>query len=301
VASMLLLLSSLTLASAFPFPTDCGVAAIQPGHVEGTRGHNSTRGGIVGGYEAVPGSWPWQAYLQYQTSPGVWEQMCGGTLISDQWIQTAAHCVYEALDPNDWRVVMGEFDDTKEDGFEQTYEVEAVFQNPQYEDYMTDYDTALLKVKGQVGMSAWVTPACYPTPEQVFPSGQMCITSGWGSIDPEGTEWGPTLKQDYAELWSAEECMGGGAYEQGWITDRMQCAGFHLTGGEDEERCASLGFGDSGGPLVCRDELDRWTVIGATSWGSLCTSQGYTPGVFARLQSMRDWIEATMDSNSENP
>merc|ERR1712107_85965 len=34
-----------------------------------------------------------------------------------------------------------------------------------------------------------------------FMGGQMCITSGWGSINPEGTEWGPTLKQEYAELW----------------------------------------------------------------------------------------------------
>ena len=70
-------------------------------------------------------------------------------IISDQWIQTAGHCVYEGLStdpdpkvgifkskifdlngrdfriliPQDWKVVLGEFDDTKEDGWEETYDV----------------------------------------------------------------------------------------------------------------------------------------------------------------------------------
>jgi hypothetical protein len=87
----------------------------------------------VGGYEAVPGSWPWQAYLLYNGS-----FICGGTLISDQWVHTAAHCLYDgegvAPDPRvgprpgnraaqDFTVVLGEFDDTKEDGWEQHFDV----------------------------------------------------------------------------------------------------------------------------------------------------------------------------------
>jgi len=297
----LLLVLLIGFACAFPFPTKCGINYIEPSNVEGTRkGSNQTRSGITGGYVAVPGSWPWQAYLVYRG-----EFACGGTIISDQWIQTAGHCVYEGLntdgtlvdpDPKAWKVVLGEFDDTKDDGWEQTFDVELAFLNPGYNDIETDWDTGLLKVDGQIEFNDWIAPACFPSPDQQFPAEQMCITSGWGSIDPEGTEWGPTLKQEYAQLWSEDECNGADVYD-GWVNDRMQCAGFHLTGSEDPERCNTLGFGDSGGPLVCRAEDGKWTVIGATSWSSFCSANGYSPGVYARIQSMQDWIEATMDAH----
>ena len=49
-------------------------------------------------------------------------------------------------------------------------------------------------------------------------TGQVCIISGWGSINPEGNIWGPTLKQEYAQLWTNQEC--GEAYQPEWVTDR---------------------------------------------------------------------------------
>ena len=69
---------------------------------------------IVGGYEAVPGSWPWQAYLKWQGG-----FTCGGTLISDQWVLSAGHCFYGGEEPGDWEIVMGEHDDTIDEGWEQ--------------------------------------------------------------------------------------------------------------------------------------------------------------------------------------
>ena len=50
------------------------------------------------------------------------------------------------------------------------------------------------------------------------------LVSGWGSIDPEGTVWGPVLKQDYAQLYSQEECRGLMG-DPTWVTDNMICAG----------------------------------------------------------------------------
>ena len=52
----------------------------------------------------------------------------------------------------------------------------------------------------------------------------VCVVTGWGSIDPEGEVWGPVLKQDYAQLYSNQEC-GQVMHHPHWITDRMICAG----------------------------------------------------------------------------
>ena len=50
---------------------------------------------IVGGTAAIPNSWPWQAMLMYQKSNGGWSQFCGGSLVTNEWVLTAAHCVVD--------------------------------------------------------------------------------------------------------------------------------------------------------------------------------------------------------------
>jgi len=284
---ILLSLGNIDIITCFPFPEECGITYIEPDNI-----NNASR--IVGGYEAVPGSWPWQAYLKWKGG-----FTCGGTLIHPQWVLSAGHCFYEGEDPADWEIVLGEFDDTVEDGWEQTRMVEKVIINPNYDPNLIDYDFTLIKLASPVELNDHVAPACFPSEtddlETTFPPDMTCIVSGWGSIDPEGTVWGPTLKQDYAQLYSNTECqdlMG----DPSWVTDRMICAGFRLTGAEDPERCMTLGFGDSGGPLVCRNG-GRWYHLGAVSWAEFCYEDKYTPGVYASTINMRQWLVDTLDAN----
>jgi len=277
------------LSLSFPFPTECGINYIEPDNVG-----NTTR--IVGGFEAVPGSWPWQAYLKWKHS-----FTCGGTLIHPEWVLSAGHCFFGGEDPKDWQIVMGEHDDSVEEGWEQVLDVEKVIIHPNYDDDFTDYDFTLVKLANPVELNDHVAPACFPEKnanlETTFPPEQVCIVSGWGTINPEGTESGPVLKQDYAQLYSNHEC-GKVMGHPDWITDRMICAGFRLTGSEDPERCATLGFGDSGGPLVCKEpNTGRWTHLGAVSWGELCHSDSYTPGAFANTINLRQWLVDTLEAN----
>jgi len=283
-------LTLIALTSSFPFPEECGINYIQPDNV-GNATHR-----IVGGFEAVPGSWPWQAYLKFKGS-----FTCGGTLIHPEWMISAAHCFAHHTHNQDWEIVFGEHDDTIEEGWEQGIEPSLIIVHPDYDQHTIDNDFTLVKLSSPVTLNDHVAPACFPSETDdltnTFPEGKDCIVSGWGSINPEGDVWGPVLKQDYAELWTNQNCET--AYgEPGWITDQMICAGFHVTGSDDPERCMTTGYGDSGGPLVCRHpDTGRWTHIGAVSWGTDCQPDGYTPGVYANTISLRQWIVQMMEEN----
>ena len=207
---------SISFCQAFPFPSECGINYIEPENVE-----NTTR--ILGGFEAVAGSWPWQAYLKFQGG-----FYCGGTLIHPEWVLSAGHCFAGYEEPADWQIVMGEHDDQIEEGWEQPVDVAAVIVHPLYNAEDIDFDFTLVKLVNPVELNDHVAPACFPGVEDemetTFPPGKVCITSGWGTINAEGTERGPVLKQEYAELWSNEECDE--AYDSmGYVTERMVCAG----------------------------------------------------------------------------
>merc|ERR1712129_540499 len=100
--------------SPFQFPSECGINYIEADNIL-----NTATMRIVGGSEAVPGSWPWQAYLLYK---GIGS--CGGTLIHPEWVLSAAHCFYGEDNPATFQVVLGEHDYSYEEGSEQTINVE---------------------------------------------------------------------------------------------------------------------------------------------------------------------------------
>merc|ERR1711962_1568873 len=251
----------------------------QPSGGSGTCGQKAsghTR--IVGGTNARPGDWPWQASVHYSWSPGINRQWCGGTLIDEEWVLSAAHCFDDKNVRRYW-FKLGEHDLRVDSTSEQTRRAKEIHVYPQYNTKTSDYDLALIKLESKVQLNDRVRTACLPGANTQFPAGTNCAISGWGKLS-ESIAGPAILQQAQVPLASQAACQK--AYHRYKITDRMICAG---AAQGKIDACQ----GDSGGPLVCKDSQDAWYVVGATSWGVGCARRGLY-GVYADVKNTRQWV-----------
>ncbi|CAI9598469.1 unnamed protein product, partial [Staurois parvus] len=245
----------------------CGVPAISPlisGYAR-----------VVNGENAVSGSWPWQVSLQNSTG----FHYCGGSLINSLWVVTAAHCTVRSSH----RVVLGEHDLFSNDEPIQVKSIGRFFSHPQYNTQTDVNDIALIKLSSPATLNDRVSAVCLAASSDVFSGGERCVTSGWGYTNAATLAKPAKLQQVALPLLTNPECQ---RYWGTKIKDTMICAG--ASG-------ASSCMGDSGGPLVCQRN-GAWTLAGVVSWGR-STCSPYFPGVYARVTSLRSWVDQTVAAN----
>ncbi|XP_030202933.1 trypsin-2-like [Gadus morhua] len=222
---------------------------------------------IVGGYECKDHSVPWQVSLN-----NGWH-FCGGTLINNLWVVSAAHCYKEG---REIEARLGEHHIGYKDGPEQFIASAEVVIHPDWDRYNMNNDIMLIKLAAPAQINQYVSPTALP--KTCAPAGTQCLVSGWGATQsPFGC-----LKCLHCldlPILPQQDCEK--SYPNR-ITSAMFCAGF-LAGGKDS--CQ----GDSGGPLVCNGELQ-----GVVSWGWGCAEES-RPGVYAKVCEFTDWIEQTMN------
>uniref|UniRef100_A0A8C3DMM6 Transmembrane serine protease 15 n=1 Tax=Corvus moneduloides TaxID=1196302 RepID=A0A8C3DMM6_CORMO len=236
--------------------------------------NNQTR--IVGGSDARREAWPWIVSLHFNFQP-----VCGASLVSDEWLVTAAHCVYgRQLKPSRWQAVLGLY--IQSDLAQPSTvvrNIDRIIMNPHYMKQTKDSDIALLHLQHKVQYTDYIQPICLPERNQQFLPGINCSIAGWGDIRNEGPP-SNILQEAEVPLISNEKC-------QQWlpkynITENMLCAGYD-TGGIDS--CQ----GDSGGPLTFKDG-DKWFLVGVVSFGEGCALP-QRPGVYVRVTMFVDWIK----------
>lgn len=135
---------------------------------------------IVNGEDAVPGSWPWQVSLQDSTG----FHFCGGSLISEDWVVTAAHCGVSTSH----LVVAGEFNQRSDEENIQVLKIAKVFKNPRFNMLTVRNDITLLKLATPARFSQAVSPVCLPEATDEFPPGLLCVTTGWGKTKYNGEQ-----------------------------------------------------------------------------------------------------------------
>ncbi|XP_012215618.1 transmembrane protease serine 9-like [Linepithema humile] len=231
---------------------------------------------IVGGQTTSMNEFPWMARLSYLN-----KFYCGGTLINDRYVLTAAHCVKGLIFRFMWfmiKVTFGEHDRCIEKGAETRYVVRVMTGDFSFLNF--DNDIALLRLNERVPLSDTIRPICLPSVYDNEYVGVNAIAAGWGTLQEEGKP-SCLLQEVEVPVMSLQACRNT-SYSPRMISDNMLCAGY-LEGKKDS--CQ----GDSGGPLIAEREDKKYELIGVVSWGNGCARPGY-PGVYTRVTRYMDWI-----------
>ncbi|KAM9541516.1 tryptase-2-like isoform 1-T1 [Salvelinus alpinus] len=237
------------------------------------------RSSIVGGKDAQKGSWPWIAYLLITDDTGFFS--CGGSLLTEEWVLTAAHCV----DPNDnpipYRsyIRLGTHSLNEPSVFYRS--ISRIVSHPQYKKQHLAllHDIALVKLSKKVTFSSLVKPVTLPKPGDAFRPLRNCWIAGWGNVGNNVELSGNrTLQELELPIVKRSTC-------------KQKFSGF--TGGKDS--CQ----GDSGGPLVCRSS-GEFVQVGIMSFGDTngCALEGF-PGFYTRVARYMDFIQAAITSDRQ--
>lgn len=239
---------------------------------------------IVGGTVAPPGKWPFQvAVLRAGFGDNYNSEWCGGSLIDEFHVVTAAHCVFHKQ-PADFRVLTG----TQSLASGGTrHAIASITIHPSYNNNTVDYDIAVITLKTPAANIPFFAELITQAQEQTFAKpGTMSFVTGWGSTIATGGGYPKPLRQVRVPLVSRSDCNDANSYD-GEITARMICAGLTL-GGKDS--CD----GDSGGPLIVKDAQGRWRMqAGIVSWGDGCARKNLF-GVYSRVAVLSGWAKTAI-------
>ncbi|KAG7334875.1 hypothetical protein KOW79_001471 [Hemibagrus wyckioides] len=232
---------------------------------------------IVGGEDAALGSWPWQVIVRSSIS------LCGGSLINQNWVLTAAHCLegFAARQITVYRRL--------ENGtIMQAINVNKLIVHEGYSNKTLHNDIALAQLSSSVVFNDYFSPVCLAASTSSFPSRTGVWATGWGRISNTNLQLPEKLQEVKLQIVKNSDCQK--IYTGLIITDNTMCA-ISPVGGQD------ICMGDSGGPLVVNFN-GTWIQGGIVSFtaSSGCASP-LIPSGYTRVSQYENWINVNTGNN----
>ncbi|CAF0834529.1 unnamed protein product [Brachionus calyciflorus] len=258
----------------------------------------SVRNYIFGGKSSLIEQWPWQLHLKITNKhvknfEDYDHANCGGTILDDSWIVTAAHCFSDHHEPNIF--ILNGHNTTLNDNYK-LIKYDEIIKHPNYREYTGNHefstnDIALVKISNSYRFLKSLPRPCLPKQNSIIPANSICYITGFGASDRFDTQPVKRLKEGKVAIKYDKICIKSLSLPY-YDNDTMICAG--RAKGSKANSCQ----GDSGGPLVCEGSFgdskqERWYLFGITSFGALdCTS--FSSSVYTKVSSYVDWINETI-------
>ena len=228
-------------------------------------------------------SWPWQASLLQEVGSDRWFQFCGGALITERHVLTAAHCL-AGLRTEQLRVRLGnhKFEDLRNSkGRPDDRLVEWIGSHSRYENETHKNDIALLKLD-EPKSEQEVRTVCLPTSSSEKYVGSEAKVIGHGLTNGNDPDSGSKrLLEASLTIFANERCPD--LFQVMNIDESQICAGNEL---EPKGSCQ----GDSGGPLMVADG-ESFVMVGIVSYGLKRCDEGNLPAIYTRTSAYLRWIK----------
>ncbi|XP_075976826.1 trypsin, alkaline C-like [Anticarsia gemmatalis] len=232
---------------------------------------------IIGGSVTTIDNYPEVATLLYSGNFVNFRQYCGGSILNQRAVLTAAHCVHEFKNvPAAWRIRVGS-------AFAYSGGVlhtgSRIIMHPDYDRFNTESDIGMIHTATPIAyINNAVQPARIAGTNYNLVDNQVVWAVGWGVTDT--VNWQHSEQLRHVQIWTVNQELCRERYVGRNITDNMLCVGWLGVGGRGTCR------GDSGSPLY-----HNGVVVGICSFGRGCAEPDY-PTVNVRVSRFTTWIQA---------
>ncbi|XP_021695509.1 brachyurin [Aedes aegypti] len=243
---------------------------------------------VTNGREAIPGQFPYQVALVISFNQG--SGLCGGSIISNNYVLTAAHCVQGA---SGGTALVGAHNRLNNEPSQQSivFELDGITIHPEYTSNTIRNDVATIRLTNSIVFNDRVRPIRLPSSTDVRTfSGRIATVSGFGRTSDTSPVTSAVVFFTTNPIITFANCLDQWSNAVHVIQSQNIC----LSGNGGRSSCN----GDSGGPLTVQED-GKSLQVGIVSFGSSAGCAIGRPSVYARVTHFLDWILENSDVDEQ--